>query len=385
MTKAKKKIAFFTLGCRTNQYDSEALQEMARGLGYKIVPFSQKADFYVINSCAVTVSAITKSRRRINQACRLNPHAKIILTGCWPQVSSQDLPAVFLVTGVKNRKQIFDLLKKDQSGKKVSPYSDKERFEETGIKIFTNRRRAIVKVQEGCRQFCSYCIIPYARGPLRSRQPQKVIAEIKSLIQNGYNDITLTGTHIGLYGIDFKEKMTLADLIKNILEIKGLKYLRISSIEPNEVTFQLIKLMKENKKFYPWLHIPLQSGSDKILKLMNRPYTTKKFEQKISSIRKEIPNVKITTDVIVGFPGETEEDFQKSYKLCQRLKFSKIHVFSFSPRPGTPAATMPNQIAREIIKKRSEILRGLSQEMERKYTFGQNKTSEPIPFRGTRR
>ncbi len=364
--KKEKTLAVATLGCRTNQYDSQALREALEKEGYKIVPFDKKADIYLVNSCAVTEKAITKSRRKINQARTKNPRAKIILTGCWPQTRKQDLPSVFFISGTNQRKKILNILKKNIKGEKVVPFSGKEKFEETGIQRFAGRQRAIVKVQEGCRQFCSYCIIPYARGHLRSRSWKKTVTEIKKLIKNGYNDITLTGTHIGLYGIDLprKNKINLTFLVEKILKIKELKYVRLSSIEPNEVTPDLIRLMKKNQKFYPGFHIPLQSGSDKILKLMNRPYTVKKFEQKIGLIRKNIPHIKITTDIIVGFPGEEEKDFKDTYNFCKKLKFAKIHVFSFSPRAGTPAAEFLGQVPVKIIKIRSKKLRELNKSLK---------------------
>lgn len=361
------KIALATLGCKVNQYDSEALKELLREDGYKIVPFSAKAEIYIVNSCAVTDAAITKSRRKINQAKAKNPKAKIILSGCWPQTGAGEFPKVSIISGTKNRKKILDLIANcAEPAEKILPYKSCEKFEELKIAKFGDRSRAIVKIQDGCRQFCSYCIIPYARGPLRSRNKKEVLSQVENLVKNGYQEVVLTGIHLGLYGAGTKEP-DLAALIKHLIKIKKLERIRLSSIEINEVSEELIKLIKENRKVCPHLHIPLQNGSDKILSAMNRPYGRKRFEEKIKKIRAKIPEISLTTDVIVGFPGETEKDFQETYEFCEKINFSKIHVFSFSRRKGTPAYEMLGQIDKETIAKRSKKLRTLSDKLENDY------------------
>ena len=365
--KKNKRIAIATLGCKVNQYDSEALKELLREDGHAIVPFSAKAEIYIVNSCAVTDAAITKSRRKINQAKTKNPKAKIILSGCWPQTGAEALPEVSIISGTKDRKKILAAIADyTEPTKQISPYESCEKFEELKIAKFGDRSRAIVKIQDGCRQFCSYCIIPYARGPLRSRNKKEIMLQVAKLVKSGYKEIVLTGIHLGLYGAGTKEP-ALAGLIKDLVKIKGLERVRLSSIEVNEISEELIKLTKENKKLCPHLHIPLQNGSDKILMAMNRPYDTKKFEEKIKKIRAKIPEISLTTDVIVGFPGETEKDFKETCEFCEKINFSKIHVFSFSRRKGTPAYEMLGQIDKETITKRSGRLRLLSDKLENNY------------------
>ncbi len=364
----KKKIAIGTLGCKVNQYDSQALGDLLEEKGYELVPFSGKADIYIINSCAVTDSAITKSRRKINKAQKTNPQAKIILSGCWPQTGAKELPQISVVHGTKDRKKILQIIDDYvEPVEEVSPYESCEKFEEMKIKKFLNRSRAVVKIQDGCQQFCSYCIIPYARGPLRSRDSKDVVKQIKDLVKNGYKEIVLTGIHLGLYGIGSLENINLTILLKELVEIDGLERIRLSSIEINEVIPEMVELMKKEKKICNYLHIPLQNGSDKILSLMNRPYNMDRFLKRIKEIKKEIPEISITTDVIVGFPGETEGDFEETYQRCEEINFSKIHVFSFSRRKGTPAYDMLGQIDKDTIARRSKKLRGLNEIQEENY------------------
>lgn len=364
----KIKIAIGTLGCKVNQYDSQALSDLLEEKGYKLVPFSGKADIYIVNSCAVTNSAITKSRRKINKAQKTNPKAKIILSGCWPQTGAKELPDIAVVHGTKDRKKILQLIDDYvEPVEEVSSYESCEKFEEMKIKKFLNRSRAVVKIQDGCQQFCSYCIIPYARGPLRSRNSKEVIKQIESLVKNGYKEVVLTGIHLGLYGIGSDENVNLTMLLKELVKIDGLERIRLSSIEINEVIPEMIDLMKNEKKICNHLHIPLQNGSDKILSLMNRPYDMKRFLKSIKEIREKLPEISITTDVIVGFPGETEGDFEETYKMCEEINFSKIHVFSFSRRKGTPAYQMLGQIDKDTIARRSKKLRELSEKFEEDY------------------
>ena len=366
--KIKKKIAIGTLGCKVNQYDSQALGDLLEEKGYELVPFSARADIYIVNSCAVTDSAIAKSRRKINKAQKINPKAKIILSGCWPQTGAKKIPEISVVHGTKDRKKILELINDYiEPVQGVSPYESCEKFEEMKIKKFLNRTRVVVKIQDGCQQFCSYCIIPYARGPLRSRDDKEVVKQIKELVKNGYREVVLTGIHLGFYGVGLTKKINLTDLLGGLVKIDDLKRIRLSSIEINEVTPGLIRLIKKEKKVCNHLHIPLQNGSDKVLKLMNRPYKMKKFLERINEIRGQVPGISITTDVIVGFPGETESDFKDTYKMCEEINFSKIHVFSFSRRRGTPAYEMLGQIDQETIARRSKKLRELSETQEEDY------------------
>ena len=364
----KTKIAFATLGCKVNQYDTQALIDLAEKNDYQIVSFNSIADIYVVNSCAVTETAVSKSRRKINQARAKNKKAKIFLCGCWPQITNIGLPNAEIISGVNKRKQFLNLIKKYKKPiKKIYQYQQSQKFEEMEISEFSEHSRATIKIQDGCNQFCSYCIIPFTRGHLRSRNFKKIIKQTEKLIKNNYQEIVLTGIHLGLYGFDLKEKTDLTKLLKQLVKIPELKRIRLSSIEVREVNNNLIKLIKNNKKICCHLHIPLQSGSDKILKLMNRPYISEYFVEKIKKIKKEIPNISITTDAIVGFPNETEKDFQETCNLCKKLGFSKIHVFSFSPRKGTKAYNFSNQIKKEVIKNRSLKLRKLSNKLTKSF------------------
>jgi threonylcarbamoyladenosine tRNA methylthiotransferase MtaB len=366
--KIKNKIAIGTLGCKVNQYDSQALGDLLEEEGYDLVPFSARADIYIINSCAVTGSAINKSRKKINRAKKTNPKAKIILSGCWPQTGAKEFPDISVVHGTKDRKKILQIIDDYiEPVEEISSYDKCEKFEEMKIKKFLNRSRAVVKIQDGCQQFCSYCIIPYARGPLRSRDYKEVIKQINELVNIGYKEVVLTGIHLGLYGVDLGKNINLTILLKELVKINGLERIRLSSIEINEVIPELIKLIKKEKKICNHLHIPLQNGSDKILSLMNRPYNKKQFLKQIKEIRKNIPEISITTDVIVGFPGETESDFIETYKMCEQINFSKMHVFSFSGRKGTPAYEMLGQIDKDTVARRSKKLRELSEIQEENY------------------
>ncbi|NCF75362.1 MAG: MiaB/RimO family radical SAM methylthiotransferase, partial [Xanthomonadaceae bacterium] len=305
---------------------------------------------------------------------------KIFLCGCWPQVAKDNLPEVEIISGTNERKQFLSLIEKYKKPlKKIYPYKQSQKFEEMEISEFLGRSRAIIKIQDGCEQFCSYCIIPFTRGPSRSRDFKKTIEQARKLVKNGYQEIILTGIHLGLYGLDLQKKTNLTELLKQLVKIPNLKRIRLSSIEITEVNNNLVQLIKNNQKICRHLHIPLQNGSDKVLKSMNRPYSSKYFIEKVKKIKKEIADISITTDVIVGFPNENEKDFQETYNLCKKLNFSKIHTFSFSRRKGTKAYDFPHQIKKEIIKKRSLKLRKLSDRLA-KY-FAQkfvNKTLEVL-------
>jgi threonylcarbamoyladenosine tRNA methylthiotransferase MtaB len=377
-----KKIKIYTLGCKVNRYDSDFLLSKLEFLGFEKV--NENADLAIINSCAVTKTAIRKDRQIINKAKRENPQAKIILMGCWPEVYRDEikLKNIDLIWGVGEPNKLIEKIQEKfiednfvrAESSKALELSALTKLSSTNL-VSTDRVRYFLKIQDGCEQFCSYCIIPYTRGKLKSRNKKDIIKEIKEAVQHGFKEIVLTGIHLGLYGREKgnKDDINLSTLVKEIIKIqsaprlKNLKRLRLSSIEVTEVSDELIYLIKKHKNFCPYLHISLQSGNDKILKLMNRPYSAEYFYEKVKKIRKEIPDIAISTDIIVGFPGESEEDFQETLKFVQKIKFSKIHVFPFSGHEKTKAFKMPNQIKREEILNRSRILRKLSLEQENSF------------------
>ena len=370
------KVAFYTLGCKVNQYDSDAMAELFLNRGYEIVDFhSNDADIYIINTCDVTNESARKSRQTIRKATRNNPKAQVAVVGCYAQLESKEvaaLPGVTLVVGTKDRHRIVDLLeeaiKKDEQVIAVEDIMKERTFEEIAFKGHRQRTRAFLKIQEGCNMFCSYCIIPYARGPIRSRSLEGIINETKSLAQDGFKEIVLTGIHLGLYGLDFeKEDLHLLNVIKRISEIEGICRIRLSSIEALELTDEFLNGVRDIRKFCHHFHVPLQSGSDTVLKRMNRRYTTKDFMQRIDYIRQIMPDAAITTDVIVGFPGETEDEYKETVEFIQKIGFTKLHVFPFSPRRKTPAAKMPNPIKRSIKQERSHKLIDLSLKLEEEF------------------
>lgn len=350
------KVAIHSLGCKVNIYESEYVISLLKKNNYQIVDFSSFSDIYIINTCSVTNESDRKSRKAISQARKNNPNAIIIVMGCYSQLKADEIEADIII-GNKDKSKIIELINEYQAKKeKVKKIYDLKHttFENMEIDKFINHTRAFVKIQDGCNAFCSYCIIPYTRGNIRSKNKEDVINEIKKLVDNGYQEIVLTGIHTGKYGIDLNTN--LETLLKELVKIKGLYRLRLSSIEINEITEGIIKLIKENNIMAKHLHIPLQSGSDKILKLMNRHYDTKYFYEKIKKIREEIPDISITTDLIVGFPYETEEYFAETIDLLKKIKFSHIHTFPYSKRDGTKASLMP-QIDGNIKKKRvKEVL-----------------------------
>lgn len=356
----KLKIKIYTLGCKVNQYDSADLIGI---LSPYFATTEKAADLAVVNTCSVTKSAVVKGKQMLNKARRENPQAILVLMGCWPKSYDQETKSI-------NVGLIWPVGDLQNLKMKILNIFKLKIIKETKFRIVGNERtRYFIKIQDGCEQFCSYCIIPYNRGRLYSRSQDEIIKEINEAIKASYKEIVLSGIHLGLYGqgADKKNESNLVSLIKNILQIKDFTRLRLSSIEITEVTDDLIKLLSNNKNICPHLHIPLQSGSNKILKLMNRPYTTKYFLNKINDIRKLIPDISITTDVIVGFPSETEKDFKNTYNLSKKIKFSQIHVFPFSAHEKTRAFHLPNQIEKSVIDVRAEILRKLSRGLENSF------------------
>lgn len=364
-----KKAASFALGCKVNQYESEAIAELFAEKGYEIVGIDEEADVYVINTCTVTNFGDKKSRQLIRKVKRQNENAIVAVVGCYAQTAPKELmeiAGVNLVIGTKDRAQIVEMVEQyDRANGVENHVSDimKERvFEPLSIQKLANRTRAYLKIQDGCSQYCSYCIIPYARGPIRSREPQEVVAEVKRLAENGFKEVVLTGIHVASYGKDRRDT-SLLDILKQVHEVEGIERIRFSSIEPNVVTEEFAQTMAALPKVCDHFHLSLQSGCDKTLKEMNRKYDTEKYRQAAATLRKYLPKVALTTDIIVGFPGETEEDFRESYAFAEAIGFAKIHVFPYSPKRGTPAAARKDQLLNAVKSERSHTLIQLSDRM----------------------
>lgn len=364
-----KKAASFALGCKVNQYESEAIAELFAEKGYEIVGIDEEADVYVINTCTVTNFGDKKSRQLIRKVKRQNENAIVAVVGCYAQTAPKELmeiAGVNLVIGTKDRAQIVEMVEQyDRANGVENHVSDimKERvFEPLSIQKLANRTRAYLKIQDGCSQYCSYCIIPYARGPIRSREPQEVVAEVKRLAENGFKEVVLTGIHVASYGKDRRDT-SLLDILKQVHEVEGIERIRFSSIEPNVVTEEFAQTMAALPKVCDHFHLSLQSGCDKTLKEMNRKYDTEKYRQATATLRKYLPKVALTTDIIVGFPGETEEDFRESYAFAEEIGFAKIHVFPYSPKRGTPAAARKDQLLNAVKSERSHTLIQLSDRM----------------------
>ncbi len=371
---AQRRVAFYTLGCKTNQYDTEAMQELFQRRNYKLVDFEEPADFYIINTCTVTSLSDKKSRQIIRRAHRSNKDAIIAVVGCYAQRAAQevlDIPGVSVVLGTNDRTRIVDLVEEAYEEKRsvnaVTDIMKVKSFEETPIELHQGKTRAALKIQEGCNQYCSYCIIPYARGPIRSRRPEDVVAEVNRLADNGFKEIVLTGIHIASYGKDLGPGFGLKDLLGLIHDIKGIDRIRIGSIEPGLLTEDFVSAAKGMGKLCRHYHISLQSGCDATLERMNRKYTTGQYRQIVDRLRQAISDVAITTDIMTGFPGETDEEFESTLAFVKDIGFSRIHVFKYSPRQGTPAATYPKQLTNDIKEDRSRRLIELAETMERAY------------------
>lgn len=372
-----KKVAFYTLGCKVNQYETDAMLEMFKKDGYEQVDSEDFADVYVINTCTVTHMSDRKSRQYIRRMKKKNPESIIAVVGCYSQVSPEailEIEEVNLVMGTNERRQIVDEIKKLQSNnvKKVSTVDDimKVRaFEEIEISQTNGKTRAFMKIQDGCDRFCTYCIIPYARGgKIRSRDLESIVTEATNLAKKGYKEIVLTGIHVASYGKDIKdEDINLLTVIKKINEIDEIKRIRLSSVEPILFTKEFIEEVKKMPKLCPHYHLSLQSGCDETLKRMNRRYTTKEYKEIVNMIRDNIKDVAITTDVIVGFPGETNQEFENTYEYLKDLGLTQMHIFKYSPRKGTPASEMENQIDPQVKQLRSDRLLNLDRENFRNF------------------
>lgn len=377
-----KKAALHNLGCKVNAYETEAMQHLLEEAGYEIVPFTQKADVYVINTCSVTNMADRKSRQMLHKAKKNNPDSIVVAAGCYVQTSEKEVLndlSVDIVIGNDRKHDLVRLLEEyslDSVGDTVDDINDgKHDFEELFIDQTKEHTRAFIKVQDGCNQFCSYCIIPYARGRVRSRRFENVIAEVERLAANGFKEIVLTGIHLSSYGVDFEEATGLLELIQAVNAVNGIERIRLGSLEPKIVTEHFARELSKLDKICPHFHLSLQSGCDATLKRMNRKYTTKEYERGCELLRKYFVHPAITTDVIVGFPGETEEEFAQTKAYLERIHFYEMHIFKYSKRKGTRAAVMPDQIDEQIKAARSEKLIALGHDMSkefRKFYIGKN-------------
>jgi threonylcarbamoyladenosine tRNA methylthiotransferase MtaB len=363
-----KRVAFYTLGCKVNQYETQAISGLFEKEGYSIVNFDENADVYVINTCTVTGLSARKSRQIIRRAKKRNEDSIIVAVGCYAQTAPEEIeniPGVDLIIGTSERHKIVDYVKQIESGKRKLKIVDNimkvKDFEELKIDTHKEHARAFLKIQEGCSQFCAYCIIPYARGPIRSRDPKNVIDEVRKLADNGFKEVVLTGIHLASYGRDMRET-SLLDIIKRVHEVHGIERIRLGSIEPTTITEEFVKEVAGLSKLCPHYHISLQSGCDETLKRMNRRYTTGEYRKAVELLRDRIDDVALTTDVMVGFPGETEEEFHKTYMFLDNISFSRMHIFKYSPRRGTPAASFSHQVSPQIKEKRSNMLIDLSKQ-----------------------
>ncbi|MBA4493133.1 tRNA (N(6)-L-threonylcarbamoyladenosine(37)-C(2))-methylthiotransferase MtaB [Paenactinomyces guangxiensis] len=366
-------VSFHTLGCKVNAYETEAMWQMFKKAGYQRVDFEEKADVYLINTCTVTNTGDKKSRQVIRRAIRKNPDAVIAVTGCYAQTSPGEvaaIPGVDIVIGTQGRDKLLDYVEQFRRERQpinaVGNIMKQREFEELDVPAFSERTRASLKIQEGCNNFCTFCIIPWAKGLSRSRKPESVLNQARQLVEAGYKEIVLTGIHTGGYGEDF-ENYKLADLLWDLDKVEGLKRIRISSIEASQIDERVIEVLNASKKMCRHLHIPLQAGDDTVLKRMRRKYTVAEYKEKIMRLHEAMPNVAITTDVIVGFPGETDEQFENGYRLIEGLKMYQLHVFPYSKRTGTPAARMTDQVPEEVKHERVKRMIELSNHLSYQY------------------
>ena len=372
--KNNKLVSFITLGCKVNQYETNAMIQKFIEKGYEIVNHTEKADIYIVNTCTVTNMADRKSRQMIKKVKKINPQAIIVACGCYAQVAKEDLEnmkEIDLVLGNNEKRDIVTYVEKYiENRSRESNIDDVMRskeFAEFGNITYTEKTRAVIKVQDGCDRFCSYCIIPYARGRVRSRMPESILSEIKQIAQKDIKEVVITGIHVASYGKDFDNEYKLIDLLEDINKIEGIERIRLGSIEPLLITEEFVQRLIKLEKICNHFHLSLQSGCDETLKRMNRRYTTEQFREIVEILRKNYDNVNLTTDIIVGFPGETEEEFNKTYEFLKEIKFYKMHIFKYSPRKGTKAAQMPNQVDGNIKEERSKKLIDLSDINEKEY------------------
>ncbi|PXW91619.1 threonylcarbamoyladenosine tRNA methylthiotransferase MtaB [Streptohalobacillus salinus] len=367
-------VAFHTLGCKVNQYETEGIWQSFKKQGYERVDFESIADVYVINTCTVTNTGDKKSRQIIRRAIRKNPEAVVCVTGCYAQVSPgevMEIPGVDVVVGTQDRNKMIAYIEEHQETRLpvngVSNIMKNRIFEEMDVPEFSDRTRANLKIQEGCNNFCTFCIIPWSRGLLRSREPEHVIEQAQQLVDAGYKEVVLTGIHTAGYGEDFTD-YDFADLLNDLeTKVQGLKRIRISSIEASQITEKVMRVIDDSEKIVRHLHVPLQAGSDSVLTRMRRKYTTAFYQQQINRLKEALPGLAVTSDVIVGFPGETEAEFNETYQFIQTIGFSELHVFPFSKRTGTPAAKMEDQVDDEVKHDRVHQLMTLSEQQAKQY------------------
>lgn len=367
-------VAFMTLGCKVNQYETETMEGLFRQAGYHVVPFTESADVYIVNTCSVTMLGEKKSRQLVRRAQRQNEAALIAVTGCYAQLAPDvvgTLPGVRLIVGTQDRGRIVKLVEEAAAGSEVlrdvGDIMAADTFEDIPLFAAPERTRAFLKIQEGCQNFCTFCIIPYTRGPLRSRALVSVRREAEKLVAAGFREIVLTGIHLGAYGRDLTGTVTLADAARTVLEIDGLQRLRLGSLESVELTPALFTLLRDDRRFARHLHLPLQAGSDAVLREMHRFYDTAGYERLLARIREEVPGIAISTDIIVGFPGETEAMFQESLAFVRRQEFARVHVFPYSRRPATPAAARSDQVPHPVRRERVKMMQALADEMAADY------------------
>jgi len=381
------KVAFATLGCRVNVYESEAMMEKFIREGYEVVDFSEVADVYVINTCSVTNMGDKKSRQMISRGRRQNPDAVIAAVGCYSQIAPNEVSSIEgidVVLGSRNKGEVvYWVNKAKDEGKmqvQVSEVLRNKEFEDLRIEEYQDKTRAFLKIQDGCNRFCAYCLIPYTRGAVCSKDPRKVIEEVKVLAENGFKEIILSGIHIASYGVELDQKITLIDIIEKIETIDGIERVRIGSIDPTFFTEEVVERITKFKKLCPHFHLSLQSASNGTLKRMNRRYNIEEYESIVNILRGKIKDVSLTTDIIVGFPGETEEEFNETYETLNKIKLSKMHIFKYSPRKGTRAADMENQIDGNVKEERSKKLIKLDLRNEKEFIEKYIETEIPVLF-----
>ena len=368
----ERTVAFYTLGCKVNQYETNAMEQQFIQNNYKIVENTEKADIYVINTCTVTNMADRKSRQMLRRVKEINQSAVIVVCGCYAQVAKTELeqiPEVDIILGINEKNKIVQIVEEYLANKdniiEVADVSKQKEFLDFGDVTYTEKNRAVIKVQDGCNMFCSYCLIPYARGRIRSRKIENVVSEIEKIAKQGIKEVVITGIHVASYGKDFEnENIRLINLLEEINKIKGIERIRLSSLEPTIVDEEFVRRLSKLEKICDHFHLSLQSGCDATLKRMNRKYTTAIYKEATEILRKYYPNANFTTDVIVGFPGETDEEFNQTYKFLKEIGFYKMHIFKYSPRKGTVAEKLPNQVDGNIKEERSKKLIELSNNMQ---------------------
>lgn len=369
-----KKVAFITLGCKVNQYETNSMIQKFIQKGYEIVEATQEADIYIVNTCTVTNMSDRKSRQMLRRVKEQNPKALVVACGCYVQVAKEEVESIKeidFVLGNNEKKEIVERIEKceeqSQKNKEIEDVMQQKEYVELGTTTYTEKTRAVIKVQDGCDRFCSYCIIPYARGRVRSRKPENILTEIEKIAQKGIQEVVITGIHIASYGKDFEKEYKLIDLLEEINKIQGIQRIRLGSIEPLLITKEFIERLSKLEKICHHFHLSLQSGCDETLKRMNRRYSTIQFKEIVERLRNTYEDVILTTDIIVGFPQESEEEFEQTYKFLKQIKFYKMHIFKYSPRKGTKAAQMSRQIDGKVKEERSQKLIELSNRNQKEY------------------